>query len=101
MKFISELNVNDPADAEEMRRHVFGQHYRTDAKGNPIEACALTPEYVKLHPDRGEAHCQAVRKQWGEKAEAYERKRLNLPKTNNSPLAFGGADVGVEAGAEI
>jgi hypothetical protein len=93
MKFISELNVKDPADAEEMRRHVFGRHYRVDAKGKPMEACALTAEYVKQHPDRGEAHCLAVRKQYGEKAEEHERKRLNLPAPDHSPLAFAGAEI--------
>jgi hypothetical protein len=76
MRFISELG---PKDAEEMRRHVFGRNYRTDADGNPIEACAMTPAYAKRFPDRAEAHCKAFGKRYGHDAEQDERKRLNLP----------------------
>jgi len=61
-KFISELNMKDPADREQMTRYVFGQNYRKDAKGNPIEESAMTPEYAKKHPDRALAHCRAIEK---------------------------------------
>jgi len=37
-KFTSELDINDPADAEEMDNRVFGRGYKTDRQGNPVDA---------------------------------------------------------------
>jgi len=78
MKFISELNMADPADAAEMKRHVFGQHYATDLRGRPIEASSIDAMVVNgRHPDRVEAHCQALGKASGADAEKAERARLD------------------------
>jgi hypothetical protein len=89
MKFISEMGAGD---AEEMRRHVFGQNYRTDANGNPLEACAMVPAYAKRFPDRAEAHCMAYGRRHGADAEKRERTRLGVLASNHS-LALVGAEI--------
>lgn len=78
-KFVSELNYEDPADREEMHQRVFGRGYTRDAKGNPIELSAMTPERAKRFPDRAEQHCQAVGKMEGPVMELRERTRLGRP----------------------
>lgn len=81
-KFVSELNTSIPAEKAEMERRVFGNGFKRDTHGNPIEVCALTPEFAKEFPDRAEQHCiQVGHPQRGEGpvAEVRERKRLGRP----------------------
>ena len=67
-KFISELRPeSDPNDAEEMVRHVFGQNYKTDDDGNPVEQGLGSIAHMKSgkHPGSLEQHFVLMAKHEG------------------------------------
>ena len=75
-KFISELG---PGDVEEMRRHVFGQHYRCDAKGNPIEQGIGSDAHwasAKMDQSALTNHLAAIRRTDGDEAADNEKARI-------------------------
>lgn len=88
MKFISELDLSNPNDAEEMRRHTFGTNYRQDASGQPLEqgrGSAIQFASGK-HADSTEAHLRAVEKNEGAAAAKAERERIMGGQKKAHPL---------------
>ncbi len=71
MKFISEMT------AEEMVPHVFGQNYRTDKDGKPLEQGRGSPVALKAgkHLDSNEQHYKAIGKSEGPARELLARER--------------------------
>jgi hypothetical protein len=74
-KFISELDPHDPADVEEMKRHVFGQNYKEDQEGNPVVAGRGSIAHMRSgkHADSLEQHFRMIGKYEGEDAEKKAR----------------------------
>ncbi len=76
-KFISELDLTDPADREEMNRHVFGTNYRKDKNGKPIENDRGGPSQrvEGVHRDTIEQHYFFIGKTEGPEAEVRARAK--------------------------
>ena len=64
-RFISELDLLDPADQHEMNKHVFGANYEKDRNGNPIDRWPLSEWSLrngKTGFDRIAQHIKAIRR---------------------------------------
>ena len=81
MKFISEMG-SEPGDDHEMKKHVFGHNYRTDARGNPIEQGIGSDHFWRTAPHNSyiaalTGHLAAIEKLAdGKEAAAAERARI-------------------------